>query len=95
MDMQVIANHVKMVSYQVHKPLGSRLPRRAKHSVEVFFTGSTFHSSPATTGGEYVMEPKLKEFYAKLKQGPAFLLLGQNYLRLETGVRSIPRRGFA
>lgn len=31
------------------------------------------------------MESKLEEFYKRLTKGPAFLLLGQDYLRLEMG----------
>jgi len=34
------------------------------------------------------MEARLDDFYRRLKRGPAFLLLGQNYLRLESGVDS-------
>ncbi len=32
------------------------------------------------------MEARIDEFYTRLKQGPAFLLLGQHYLALETGI---------
>ena len=32
------------------------------------------------------METTIDEFYTRLKQGPAFLFLGQSYLGLETGI---------
>jgi hypothetical protein len=34
------------------------------------------------------METELEDFYGRLKRGPAFLFLGQDYLRLESGLDS-------
>lgn len=39
----------------------------------------------ATTGLEFIVKQTSDELYLKLTQGPAFLLLGQDYLRLESG----------